>query len=54
LCLLAKQLIRPTVIDVVNGKVCLVRPIIATSRHKVLPQGLKAMEPMCPLRVTFT
>jgi hypothetical protein len=53
LLLLAKQLIRPAVIHMLNGEVGLVRPIIVTGCRKAFSQGMKARKPMGPLSMTF-
>ncbi len=49
----AEHLISPAVIEVLNGKVSLVRPIIAIGASKALSQGVKAFKPMSPLSLAF-
>ena len=48
-----KNLTRPEVICVLNGKVGLVGPIIPAGCRKALPQGMQVLEPMSPLGFPF-
>jgi hypothetical protein len=48
-----EYLVGPPVIEALNGKIGLVRPLIPMGTGKALSQSLKAFEPMGPLGLTF-